>query len=285
MALDKLRTASGKRLRGEALQETALPIPYDAAVLPGAAVLGTDGQLYQSAKNTAGDYEWGSALLLTSNGVAIRAPDVVPTFKGLILGGQITATGQETGPARILLAPFRDPTPSLSGAIMARIDFGSRDEVALSDREIATPASISVAANKDLWGADSKPVSLRISLADRDTLDRTNRFQLEFDGSILFLNALQQNIARFSTAGNLLLGNTTGTERLSVTGNIQVTETTDGFLVGANQVLGSRRTGWAAPTGTATRTTFVTSTVTTEQLAERVKALIDDLTTHGLIGT
>jgi hypothetical protein len=50
------------------------------------------------------------------------------------------------------------------------------------------------------------------------------------------------------------------------------------------QVLGSRRTGWGAPTGTATRTTFATSTVTLAQLAERVKALVDDLTTHGLIG-
>ncbi len=36
---------------------------------------------------------------------------------------------------------------------------------------------------------------------------------------------------------------------------------------------------WAAATGTATRTTFATTTVTTAQLAERVKALIDDLQT------
>lgn len=36
---------------------------------------------------------------------------------------------------------------------------------------------------------------------------------------------------------------------------------------------------WASATGTATRTTFATSTVTTAQLAERVKALIDDLQT------
>lgn len=50
------------------------------------------------------------------------------------------------------------------------------------------------------------------------------------------------------------------------------------------QLLTSRRTGWAAPTGTATRTTFATGTVTLPLLAERVKALIDDLTTHGVIG-
>jgi hypothetical protein len=49
-------------------------------------------------------------------------------------------------------------------------------------------------------------------------------------------------------------------------------------------VVGQRRTGWTAPTGTATRTAFDTATVTTTQLAERVKGLIDDLITHGLIG-
>jgi hypothetical protein len=42
--------------------------------------------------------------------------------------------------------------------------------------------------------------------------------------------------------------------------------------------------GWSAASGTASRATFATSTVTTEQLAQRVKALIDDLTTLGLLG-
>lgn len=51
-----------------------------------------------------------------------------------------------------------------------------------------------------------------------------------------------------------------------------------------SQLLSDRRTGWGAPTGTATRTGFPTSTVTLPLLAERVKALIDDLTTHGVIG-
>lgn len=54
------------------------------------------------------------------------------------------------------------------------------------------------------------------------------------------------------------------------------------------QVVAARKTGWAVATGTATRTTFDTATVTTAQLAERVKALIDDLhqtAGHGLIGT
>lgn len=49
-------------------------------------------------------------------------------------------------------------------------------------------------------------------------------------------------------------------------------------------VVGQRRSGWDAATGTATRTTFNTATVTVSQLAERVKGLIDDLLGHGLIG-
>lgn len=51
------------------------------------------------------------------------------------------------------------------------------------------------------------------------------------------------------------------------------------------KVLNKRKSGWGSPTGTATRTAFVTSTVTTEQLAQRVKALIDDLKDHhGMLG-
>lgn len=50
------------------------------------------------------------------------------------------------------------------------------------------------------------------------------------------------------------------------------------------QALTTRRTGWTAATGTATRSTFATGSVTTAQLAEAVKALIDDLISHGLIG-
>lgn len=72
------------------------------------------------------------------------------------------------------------------------------------------------------------------------------------------------------TAGNVRHGMTLGA--------------TPAYRLNGLQVLTTRRTGWSVATGTATRSTFATSTVTTAQLAERVKALIDDLTAHGLIG-
>jgi hypothetical protein len=56
------------------------------------------------------------------------------------------------------------------------------------------------------------------------------------------------------------------------------------YTINATQVVGARKTGWGAPTGTATRTTFATDTVTLIELARRMKGLIDDLTSHGLIG-
>ena len=45
-----------------------------------------------------------------------------------------------------------------------------------------------------------------------------------------------------------------------------------------------RPTGWTAWTGTATRTSVATSTATTTQVAQALKALIDDLISIGLIG-
>jgi hypothetical protein len=75
-----------------------------------------------------------------------------------------------------------------------------------------------------------------------------------------------------------------GQVRADTSGNVTAGNS---FRVGSNQVVGARKTGWTVPTGTATRTTFDTATVTLPQLAERVKALLDDLHStagHGMIG-
>jgi hypothetical protein len=55
--------------------------------------------------------------------------------------------------------------------------------------------------------------------------------------------------------------------------------------VAATQVVSTRKTGWTAWTGTALRTTVATGSATTLQVAEAMKALLDDLIAHGLIGT
>lgn len=61
---------------------------------------------------------------------------------------------------------------------------------------------------------------------------------------------------------------------------VRIDDTGLGFF-GATPVA---RASLAAASGTATRTTFDTTTVTTQQLAERVMAIIDDLRAYGLEG-
>ncbi len=83
-------------------------------------------------------------------------------------------------------------------------------------------------------------------------------------------------------------GTPTDLLRIDGNGRIDARGPSPGFRVAGADVIVARKTGWAVATGTATRTTFDTASVTTAQLAERVKALIDDLHAtagHGLIGT
>jgi hypothetical protein len=91
-------------------------------------------------------------------------------------------------------------------------------------------------------------------------------------------NATNENVFGYNATGN-------GSNTVTI-GDFNITNNffRGALSLNATQVVSTRRTGWTAPTGTPTRTTFTTSTVTLTGLAERVKALIDDLITHGLIG-
>lgn len=91
--------------------------------------------------------------------------------------------------------------------------------------------------------------------------------------------ALTINPTVASAIKNCSIGATTASTVRGTTINA-----TTAFQQNGTQVVAARRTGWAAATGTATRTTFATGSVTLPQLAERVKALMDDLIAHGLIG-
>lgn len=88
-------------------------------------------------------------------------------------------------------------------------------------------------------------------------------------------------------------GTTAGGNDLGSTGNhfrklwVNDIDFSTAILKSGTQVLTARKTGWSAATGTATRTSFDTATVLLPQLAERLKALLDDLLPaagHGLIG-
>lgn len=84
---------------------------------------------------------------------------------------------------------------------------------------------------------------------------------------------------RYVTSTNFFEITNTGTERFAVylggTPKVELNNT---------QILTTRQTGWSAWTGTATRTAVATSSATATDCAKAIKALLDDLISHGLIG-
>lgn len=114
------------------------------------------------------------------------------------------------------------------------------------------------------------------------------------DNAVIVVKTAIQAMSLVGTAGVQLIESESG-----------YFETWTGYKVGANAVVGARKTGWTPATGTAARTAFATYTSQTISnpptqaqvqaindhvliLSQRLKALIDDLHAtagHGLIGT
>jgi hypothetical protein len=288
MTMDRLKTGSGKQLRTEALTATALPVPYDATAMPGAVVLGSNGRLYASAVPPGRNaYEWVS-LLGQSELAALYIGEGLPS--GDISGVatpklQVEGAGSDFGGSSMALIRHVDSTaqPGIALCKTRGVTLGSRTLVQNQDR-LGSISFQGADGQRFVVGAvirgivdgapglNQMPCMLDFTVTPPGTFTPT-------PGTDFAVLAL-----RITSAGKVLIGNTTGTERLSVTGNIQLTGASDTLMVGANTVVGARKTGWQQPSGAATRTAFDPATVTLPQLAERVAALINDLSSHGLIG-
>lgn len=154
------------------------------------------------------------------------------------------------------------------------------------------------------WHDDGPHSSVRLRLQTRTTTQTALRIDTTYagtqTGAFIYITAIDgSDLFKFTVDGQFKSGSGSGGGALDVgwlrsaANTWKATNASSGygkvdaseFQASGTKVLGARATGWGAPTGTATRTTFATSTVTLPDLAERVKALIDDLTTHGAIGT
>lgn len=112
-------------------------------------------------------------------------------------------------------------------------------------------------------------------------------------GGVAFRMAAQQKFSLTATNDRYLVWDTGNFQfwggganpafQLTDAGAVNISST---FSILGTQVVTARRTGYTnALAGTANRATaYNTATITLVQLAERVKAIQDDLTTHGLIG-
>jgi hypothetical protein len=147
-------------------------------------------------------------------------------------------------------------------------------------RNSASPAANDIIGGFLCSGKDSNGNTTSYVLFDGQILDPTDGSE---DARARFVAMVGGTLTQVCAFGpGFQVGAPTGGDpgqgSLNVDGVIQK----DG-----NQVVGARKTGWALPTGTSSRATFDTATVTTAQLAQRLKAMIEDLEAtagHGLIG-
>lgn len=171
-------------------------------------------------------------------------------------------------PDRHMVGWYRDEagTPVLSSFIWATraTDGSATTGITFETNLINFTASLGIRADAARIGGDSNYTTFSRASGANDSLLITNP-----GTGVIFFSLNGAETGRFDTASlNLATGKT--------------------IRINSQQIVGARKTGWALPTGTATRTTFDTATVTTAQLAERVNALIADFHStagHGLIGT
>lgn len=118
-----------------------------------------------------------------------------------------------------------------------------------------------------------------------DDRDGSGQWMMYAINDVWYVSSTATGTNRFGVSTSAITpGGAGGTVNLGSSTNYFSTMYGTTLRLGSTQVLSARKTGWAAASGVATRTTFATTTVTTQQLAERVKALIDDLISHGAIG-
>lgn len=230
----------------------------------------------------------GQTLIDRFNGIAtalgLKAPLASPTFTGTVtaptFAGALTGNASTATSAATLTTPRTINGVSFNGS-----------------------AAITVTANTTntlTLGSGLTGTSFNGSAAVTATVDATA------------LNTVSKIVSR-DASGNFAAGTITATLTGNVTGNLtgnvsgttvtaSGTVTGAGLTVGVNAVVGSRKTGWTAPTGTLERTTFATYTAPTisaaytqaevqaiaahvQILSRRLAALETDLISHGLVGT
>lgn len=190
---------------------------------------------------------------------------------GGTLSGGLTVSGEFIGDARTVFSGVNTSTAT-SSLVALSMRAGASDDTTTLGR-CGTEYTI-VAANtgRSFLTGQGDGVSINAPGA-AGTINFTTNTSFALRASIL-------------ANGNFQIGNPSSDtgDKLQVNGNVNLTGSGYALYVNDVKVVGARRTGWVAANGTATRTAFDTSTVTTAQLAQRVKALIDDLIAHGLIG-
>lgn len=184
-----------------------------------------------------------------------------PTFTGTVTGAALTLSGLLTGTAVTLSS-----TITLAGGI------------------VATAASFPITAQ---GSSGMTIVASHAAGSISFTSGGTSRWIMQSTGHFVAATDNSYDIGTLSNSRprNVYVGSQVFSGGYTWAGGTNTLDNVS-LNMGGNQLVGTRKTGWTTdPTGTLTRTTFDSTTVTLPNLAARVAAIIVDLRSHGLIGT
>lgn len=149
-----------------------------------------------------------------------------------------------------------------------------------------TDNSFDIGANgatrpRDLWLGRNLNVTGTSLLAGDATIGVSARLVFQANASKIVPGATSLSLRNNADSADNLLVNDAGDAHFRTT-----VDTVTEYRVNATRVVGARVTGWSAWTGTADRTSHnADAPATNTQLGQALKALLDDLRAHGLIGT
>lgn len=166
-------------------------------------------------------------------------------------------------------------TITSAGAVVIGTDPGGSQLVRVGGSFACTGGIVASGATDIISARGAAAATARVAIGATDASDTNGRLLLSWDDAA---NSAGINSYKAAAYRALNLDGSAVALRSGTTERFKVDATGIGFF-SATPVA---RPSLAAATGTATRTTFDTATVTTQQLAERVKALIDDWRGYGL---
>ena len=257
-------------------------LPLTGGTVTGAVTIGTGTStpltVAGSALITGGLSVTGSQSQFNAR-VVVTEAGVIPTLIG---GGMGYFSAGQALPTRVIVDCFEEGTSA--GYIVRRANGTESAPTAIQNLDQVGGIQ---ARGYGASGYSTSRAEMRFVAAENWT-DTAQGTRIEFATSNIGVAVLVHRMT-INPSGRVKIGNATsddGVNMLQVDGPVTVT-TGNSYKVNNVAVVGARKTGWGTATGTATRTTFATGSVTLSQLAERVKALIDDLhetAGHGLIG-
>lgn len=286
--LEKQAPGENQDTWGERLNDNTIDLADEA--LDGIELLTVSGSVTLTSASDATDQARKRALWCTGNGGTIVIPNVQKVYHVYngTSGNLVISTG--TG-GTATVRPGNGQTVICNGSGTCQAlnvtDFGA------SSIETTGPAKFGAITRSapdkghmDLANVDTG-VNLVVSAtgAPASATALGTAYGLGFSkvGAASFLSGFATGVGGW---GAFVSGN--GTARIFLDGDngrVHIAAGTfSGFFVGPTKVVGPRAIGWTAPASTLNRAAFSDSTVTLQQLAQRVAALIVDLTGHGLIG-